>query len=331
MKLWTEKRTWVSRQAKSKLARLSTDDIDSILVIKHAAYGDLLCMRPFLVTLRQSFPKAKITLSTIEHYQRGTPDDLVDHVHILPTKHKSLMARFHAMRELGHHTLLFDLTESTPSFLLSLFTSAEFKVGYQHRSIHKFIYDVAILRAEYRFETETFLEQLHVLGLQYDWPPDYKMPITAINRSKPYVIYFPTASAKNKSWPAELFIQLIEQTARQYPQYDHIVLSGLADWEIEVANKISSELKTYQNVIKLAAGKDDASLIKGANALVANDTGIRHLAIATETPSVGIFFYATPFGYWPRFGGHQVVFERDGSVPSVNNVKQALGLILDLE
>ncbi len=331
MILRTEKRTWLSRRAKTKLARLSVDDIESILIIKHAAYGDLLCTRPFLVTLRQSFPKAKLTLSTIEHYQRGTPDDLVDRVHVLPSKNISFLNRLRAMRELGHHTLLFDLTESTPSFLLSLLTSADFKIGYQHRSVHKWIYDVAILRAEYRFEAETFLEQLHVLGLQYDWPPDYQMPVTAMSRPRPYVIYFPTASALNKSWPLELFAQLIEQTAQQYPQYDHIILSGLADWEIEIADKISSQLQASQNVIKLAAGNEDANLIKGAIALVANDTGIRHLAIATQTPTVGIFFYATPFGYWPRFGGHQVVFTPDGRTPSVNNVKRALCCILDLE
>ncbi|MCK4830921.1 lipopolysaccharide heptosyltransferase family protein, partial [bacterium] len=54
--------------------------------------------------------------------------------------------------------------------------------------------------------------------------------------------------------------------------------------------------------------------------LVSNDTGIRNAAIATETPTVGIFFSAVVFRYWPRGGIHEVVFHHDFSVPSVDEV-----------
>ena len=330
MKLWREKRTWIGKHAVARLARLTPESIESIAIIKHAAYGDLLCTRPFLVTLRKYFPRASLTFSAINHYRRGIPEDLVDRVHLIPGIHDPhrLVDSWRAMKQLGHHNLLFDLTESTPSFLLSKLTPADFKIGFQHRGFHKWVYDAAILRAEYRFEAETFLEQLHILGLQYDLPLDYAYPASAMQRATPYVVYFPTASAANKSWPAEYFIELIGQMAVQYAQYEHIILSGLAGWEIERATQMAGALTQHANVVKLAAGPEDASLLKGARALVANDTGIRHLGIALGTPSVGIFFHAPPFGYWPRFGRHEVAFEPDGGIPPVAHVKQALCRIL---
>ena len=331
MKLWRERHTWLARNATHKLSNIQHKDVKSIAVIKHAAYGDLLCTRPFLITLRQYFPQASITFCAIRHYTRGIPEDLVDHIYIVSGKkdQKGFWYKFNEYKNLGSHDLLFDLTSSTPSFMMSLLSPASFRIGFQHRNIHKLVYDVAIPRAEYRFEAETFLEQLNILGLQYELPLRYDLPVSAMHRPNPYVVYFPTASAINKSWPIGNFIQLIRQTAEQYPHYDHILLSGLAEWEFDLVDQAEKELSQHKNVFKLTASEKDASLIKGACALVANDTGIRHLGIAAGIPTVGIFFHATPFGYWPRFGRHEVVFERDGSIPGVDKVKQALCMILD--
>ena len=330
MKIWKEKRTWVGSRAASKISELSFEDVKSIAIIKHAAFGDLLCTRPFLVTLRRHFPNAKLTFSGISHYQRGIPDDLVDRVHILPSNQDkmSIYNRLRAYRTLGYHNLLFDLTESTPSFILSWLTPADFKIGYQHRSFHRWIYDIAILRAEYRFEAETFLEQLHPLGIQYDLPLKYEMPVSTAKREKPYIVYFPTCSTPKRVWPIERMSKLISVMAELYPDHEHILLSGLADWEVEIAKNMAQELSRYSNVNKLIASKDDAALIKGAQILVANDTGIRHLAIALGTPTVGLLCFYTPFGYWPRFGKHEVAFESDGSMPTVDSVKDAMIRIL---
>ena len=157
------------------------------------------------------------------------------------------------------------------------------------------------------------------------------MPVASAHREKPYLIYFPTCSTMDRVWPIERMVKLISEMAEAYPDYEHILLSGLADWEVSIADKMIDSLTEYKNVIKLAAGKEDAALIKGAKLLVANDTGIRHLAIAVGTPTVGLLCYTPPFGYWPRFGNHEVVYENDGGVPAVDSVKQAMIRILNIE
>jgi ADP-heptose:LPS heptosyltransferase len=70
------------------------------------------------------------------------------------------------------------------------------------------------------------------------------------------------------------------------------------------------------------------ALMKAAQCVISNDTGIRNLAISTETPTVGIFFSTIPFRYWPRYGRHIAVFNADGSVPSVTAVYQAIENVL---
>jgi ADP-heptose:LPS heptosyltransferase len=318
MKLWKEANTWQSNKAAEKLARLERTDIHSIAVIKHAAFGDMLLLRPFLIELRTAFPEARITLSVISHYLRGIPEDLVDRIHVVPStkEKKGIRYAFKIYKELGSQDLLFDLTASTRSFILSLITKAKFKIGFQYRSLHMFIYDIAIPRSTYRFEAGTFLEQLCPLGINFAWPPQFDMKVSPVIREKPYIVYFPTASSPAKSWPAENFSILIGKMAAELPHHEHIILSGISEWEKVVADDIMASLSEIGNISQLEAGPDDYALLKGAALLVSNDTGIRHLGIALGTTTVCIFFLIPPYRYWPRYGRHQVVYNQDASMPS---------------
>ncbi len=53
--------------------------------------------------------------------------------------------------------------------------------------------------------------------------------------------------------------------------------------------------------------------------LVANDTGIRHIAIASNTPTVGMFF-GDPYRYWPRYDIHEVALPELEGPPEVAEV-----------
>ncbi len=326
MRLWHETDTWQHPQARERLDPLTPEAVERIAVIKHAAFGDLLLLRPFLVLLRRHFPNARITLSVISHYQRGIPEDLVDRIHVVPgsKERKGWLATYRAYRELGPQDLLFDLTASTRSFIISRLTPARFKIGYQYRSVHKWVYHMAIPRSAFRFEAETFLEQLHPFGIQYELPLEFAMPVVAEPAKPPTVVYFPTASTPAKSWPTGHFARLICMASERWPDHRHVILSGLADWEQAQAEEILNGTGTPGNVVLQPAGENDAALIKGARLLVANDTGIRHLGIAVGTPTVCIFFSAPPFRYWPRWGNHQIAFRPDGCPPEPETVAEAM-------
>jgi|GEM_PF-487617 ADP-heptose:LPS heptosyltransferase len=341
MRLWIGKNTWVSRRALRQAASLELDQIRSVAVIKHGALGDMVLTRPMLRTLRDALPQARLTLSVVSHYQAGIPEELVDHVHVAQGNDRKASPGeiFRSFRSLGTHDILFDITASSRSFWITRLNRARMKIGYRHRGLERLLYDVAIPRAEYRFEAETFLEQAHILGFNYDWPLRYGQTVAPLSRQKPYIVYFPTASADYKCWPGERYAQLIDSMSRRWPAYEHILLAGLAPWEQERCRTIAAQLSPRDNVIHQQGDNDTPRLLAGASLVIANDTGIRNLSIALERPTVGVFFYAQyrglpncgaqPFGYFPRNQEHAIAFRPDGGVPEVAEVESYAERILN--
>lgn len=332
MKIWAAKQSWVSKNARKKADSLEKNKIKKIAVIKHAALGDLLQVRPMLITLREAFPNAEITLSVVTNYMKGIPEDLIDRIHIVKGNEKkySVKESFSSIKELGYQDILFDISATTRSFWVTKLNPASLKIGYIHRSLHRLLYDVAIPRAHYRFEGETFLEQVNTIGLQFDWPLRYDYPIPERIYNNPYIVYFPTASTPDRCWPPEYMKKLLVEMIDKYPGLDHILLSGLADWEKEIAQSIANTVGTHSNFKVLPAGPDDISLICHANIIIINDTGLRHLAIAANTPTVGIFpMSPNVFGYSPLFGNHKAVVADESGPASASKVAQAIGEIID--
>lgn len=88
------KGVWTSGKAKKELDRLNREDVKSIAVIRHAALGDMVLTRNFLLEAKKLFPQAKITLSVVSHYMRGIPEDIIDRLHILDSEVKTKMLSF---------------------------------------------------------------------------------------------------------------------------------------------------------------------------------------------------------------------------------------------
>ena len=324
MKLWFKSGAWASTKARQIAGALVPEEIKTVAVIRHAAVGDMVLTRPFLIELRRYFPNAKITLSLCSNYTRGAPSDLVDRLHVVygsDQRERTLKEQIARAKELGPHDLLFDLAATSRSFWLCKLTPAKLKLGFPYHVVQRYLYyDVTISRSDMRFEAENMLEMLNILGHATQYPPLFAMPVQAAQRPRPYMVYFPSASVCVKCWPHVSFAELVKQMAVRYSDHDHVVLEGIAEWES--IDEIMAAQNGRENVIGMKLDDFDAtvSLVKGASLLVGNDTGIRNIAIACETPTVGIFFVTEPFRYWPRYHHHEAAFTPDGKVPSVEQV-----------
>ena len=144
MLLWTALQTWVSKNAAQKAAKLERDKVKNIVVIKHAALGDMLLIRPMLISLRESFPNAKLTLSVVTNYMSGVPEDLVDRIHVSKGNEKrySFFETYKSYKELGEQDILFDISATSRSFWLTKLTPATLKIGFIHRGLHRLLYDM---------------------------------------------------------------------------------------------------------------------------------------------------------------------------------------------
>jgi len=332
MKIWAAPQSWISKHAREKAEKLDKNKVTRIAVIKHAALGDMLQVRPMLITLREAFPSAKLTLSVVTNYLKGIPEDLIDHLHIANgnDRKSGFKETLGSFKSLGYQDIIFDISATSRSFWITKLNPAGLKIGYMHKGLHRILYDIAIPRAHYRFEGETFLEQVNTIGLQYDWPLRYDYPIPDKTYQKPYIVYFPTASTFDRCWPPEYMVELITAMCNKYPDIDHLLLAGLAEWESEMAQSIAEKIGTHTNFKLLNASPDDFSLVCHAETIVINDTGLRHLAIVAGTPTVCIFPVSpNVFGYSPLFGNHKsVVADESGPAP-VSKVDQAINEIIN--
>lgn len=328
MKLWFKRGGWASRRASKAAASISPAAVKSIAVIRHAAMGDMVLTRPFLIELRRFFPNAKITLSLCSNYLRGAPEDLVDRVHVVygsDRKDVALKQQIARVRELGQHDLLFDLAVTARSFYTCLLTRAKLKISFPYKVIERHLfYDVTVQRSDFQFEADNILDMLRIFGHRVEYPPQFLLSAESYQHPRPYLVFFPSASTPTKCWPKGHFAELVDLLSKKHPEYDHIVLQGIAEWE--TIDEIVAPLAARENVIAMQLnGFDETlSLIEGAALLVGNDTGIRNIAIACETPTVGVFFATEPYRYWPRYGLHDAVFCSDAGVPGVKAVQHAV-------
>lgn len=329
MKLWFAKGAWASSKAEARLAGLEPEQVRRIAVIRHAALGDMVLTRPFLLELRKCFPNAHITLSLVSNYTRGAPEDLVDAVHVAygsDRKDMSLSAQIRRAKELGEQELIFDLAATTRSLWVCALNRATFKIGFPYSSLQRrLFFDAAVFRSDLEFEAETMLDMLRLLGFRIGRPLQFRLPGAASVRARPWLVYFTSASGEYKCWPRGHFAELLGRMAQRYPQVDHIVLEGIAEWES--IEEIMQSNREHSNVIamKLDSVEETIDLLKGTTLLISNDTGIRNLGIAAEIPTLGIFFATHPFKtvpyrYLPACGAHDIVFNHDGSIPAVDAV-----------
>ena len=325
---------FASKYARKYLANVKPEDIKKITVVRHAAIGDFMNIRPFLIELREFFPNATITLSVLKHYMYGIPEDLIDGVHVM-SRYKedgsktNLFTRIQEAKTLVPQDIIFDLTDSTITLLLTIMTNAKLKIGYPYRGIRRFFYDIATLRSDFVVEAQSVLHMLNILGANTKTPLVYGNEKKYPKENLKQIVYFAGASVENKCWEKEKFRSLIDRMSDKYLEYNHIILQGIGVNEKFL--EIYEPLKDKTNVLlqeKLSI-EDAMTFIAKSRCLVSNDTGVRNIGIALETPTIGIFFQIPPFRYWPREEKHDCVFNIEYSSPKIDVVYNATSEMID--
>ena len=332
MKAWVEKGAWISKSSRKKLARITHDSVRKILVIRHAALGDMLQTRPFLVECRRFFPKAHITLALISNYQLGAPIDLVDQVVVIPGRDQPKINWFDLLRiyrRMGSFDLLFDLACTSRSLMQSFLTSARFKMGFPYRPKF-FLFDVEIFRSEFNFEAELLLHFLSLLGHQSNYPVTYKLSERTIplQERNHQIGYFLSSSNPHRNYPEAKFLEIILKLSESYPHYEHVIIQGnQAHERFEDLFQELSEKRKVKNVFlrKPTPLAELQIFLEKLKYLVSNDTGVRHMAIALDTAGIGIFSITIPFRNRNVHDPKQLcIFEIDGSWPSSVRVLETI-------
>lgn len=329
MRAWIDKCAYLSRRGRRWLESTAPNEVRRILVIRQCAFGDYMAARPFLVELRRLFPEAHIVLATSSTYRYAAPEDLVDEVFVQETR-GSVVEQWRSLRALEPVDLLFDLADTSRSRLLTLMTPAAIKLGFPYRGVfNHLLFDVGLRRSNYHYEAEVLLDFLKVMGHKPRYPLDFAMPVHRPAGASRVIAYFPFASKAEKSLSLDAWSQLIDRAALEFPAYRHVLLEGhkaeeSGDFLAEVASRHANvEVQPRMPLEALGPWMAEVAV------LVCGDTGVRNLALATHTPTLGIFFRTLPYRYWPRYEScHEAVFLRSGEVPGRTDILQGLEELL---
>lgn len=330
LNIWCERGAYVSKKSRKKLMNFNPLKIKRITVIRQAALGDMIITRAVLIELKQFFPNAKITFSMVDNYLYGKPEDLYDKEHIVYRK-KGILEKIRSLKFKEKQDIIFDFANTSSSRQICMLNKALLKIGFPYRAIEqKLFYDICVFRSDFHFEGDIMLDALKILGHKPEYPLNYGFFNSHEKKNK--IVYFFGASTETKQYPKEMYYELINRLSKNHMNYEHILLEGVNP--NEKFDDIPEDLKNSSNVkIKNKLDLNELiSFLSECRLCVSPDTGVRNVAIAVHTPTVGIFYSTVPYRYWPRYeNGHDAAFNRNGEIPSVSEVENIVEKNLSTE
>ena len=288
---------------------------ERILIIRLSAIGDIVLATPLLRSLRRQFPSAQIDVVTkAEHAELLRYHPALNHLYeVKPAAGHS------GLRELGgrlrqqHYDVVLDVHKNFRSVYLT--RAARPRCVLRHK---KFIFRRWLLvRTKWNLLRgvpsirRRYLDAAAALGVVDDGGPPEIFWTAAAEASaeaalqaagwegkSPLIALAPGAGFFTKQWPAEYFAEVARELTRCGAFV--VILGGVQDTAL--ADGIQRVLT--QNHASLAGQTGlltTAAILKKCRALIANDSGLMHVAEAVGIPLVAIFGSTTrELGFFPQ-------------------------------
>jgi heptosyltransferase-1 len=296
--------------------------VQKVLIIRLSAIGDIVMASGLIPALKQRFPSAQVFwLADV-----GLTSLLEDHTEldaVIPwdkNAWRSLLKRGRLIalarevlllsKRLKEHDfdLVIDAQGLLKSGLLGWLSGAPKRVSfwgneYGHLFSHEVLkrdFNDLRMSSEYR-QIADFLgcdDSHYKLGLM----PSHNDRILArelisdrdFDSSKPIVAVAPFTTRPQKHWPVHYWPELIKRFVEN--GWRVVMLGGPTDYQL--ASSIESDANVSDCLLNLV-GKTSLiqsyAVIEKASALVGVDTGLTHMGVAANTPTVAIFGSTCPY------------------------------------
>lgn len=296
------------------MSRLLDEELTSVAIVRaRTGLGDLLCTVPALRALRGRLPRAHVALVTFAEMrpvvERLAPwvDELLPfpgHPDIpeRPPRHDAIDGFYAAVRArrfdaalqmYGANPAANEVTERlgarrTGGFFVPGTCSPDLRthLPYPH----------------HRHEVHRHLDLMRLLGagprgehLEFPVTRADEQAAAAVRRAhglrSPYALVHPGATSASRRWPASRFAEVGDGLARRGLR---VAVTGVAA-EAALATAVAARMnRSPANLAGETALGTIAALVRDAALVVSNDTGIAHLAIALNAPTVTVFLSGDP-------------------------------------
>lgn len=286
-----------------------------ILIIQTASIGDVILATPLSEKLHRFFPEAKIDLLVkkgMESLFKGHP--FLNSILTWEKKHaryRNLLRLLRFVRSNRYDIVVNCQRFAATGFLIGL-SGARIRTGFKrnplsflctHRIPHFFTHGTHEVERNLSL-IRSFTDESTTEPRLYPNAEDIDSITTYQNR--PYYTISPASLWFTKQFPAERWIELLDQIPRDCTAY---LLGSTADHTL--CEDIRGRSK-HPDVVNLSGGLtflQSAALMKEARMNFTNDSAPTHLASSINGPVTTVFCSTIPaFGFSPR-GDHAVIVE----------------------
>lgn len=281
-----------------------------ICVVHLNQIGDLVFSLPLLKSLRDSYPDAEIhsvIKPGIATLLKGSP--FVDRFIPKPGKARETLALMRSLRQ-NAYDLLITLARSEEAFLLTAWSGAKLKAGFR-----RFPWDRCLdVKGTVEGHNSPFnnARLLGRLGIPVTAPAYVGLlPVSPdecpVSVPGPYVVISAGASPRRliKAWDEEKFAGLIVELHARHGLTP--VLVGAGD-TVESNGKIKASVKAdprgtgieVHDLTGTLSLRALTALLMRSSLFVGIDSGVMHLASASDVPVVGLFGPTDPFYVGPQ-------------------------------
>lgn len=282
-----------------------------ILVTRLRYLGDVILTTPVLGVLRECFPAARLYYLVEPQYApvlRGHPD--VDGIIEARRSPAGMLAAIRSLRKL-RLTAAIDLLYNPRSALILRCSGIPVRIGGSRRRRH-YTHVFSVARGA-RSAIDHHLQALEPLGCRCDRGVlprvhlehrELEAGIEALARltGKPrrrVVAMHAGGTWPAKRWPAASFARLAQMARRSAGA---VVILVTGPGEERITSSIAAQAGAAVHVFPPMPLREVAAMLAACDAVVANDGGIMHLAVALGRPTVAIFGPTEP-GIWFPYAG----------------------------
>ncbi len=276
------------------------------MVVKNRALGDAIIGLGSLQYLRQLFPDAKLFYSIPEWTTPLFHNE--PNLQIIPLKLDSLSAwwsYYLNLKKLGPFDLIIELNQNgrTGKFFKFFSFTQNVPYGYHnhHRKDKTIILDQGMTKANLQRDLDGVYSVLkHYNFLKDSRVPNYldftpQMQVEATSKKNKIILGL-VATRETKMWPVDHYIKLIDLIDKQY---EFIIPLSNSELDQKIENKLKSfPPKSNVSILKIPL-KDLPKHFSEAKLYIGNDTGIKHLAIALNIPTISFFGPEEPLEWHP--------------------------------
>ncbi|MCT4640674.1 MAG: glycosyltransferase family 9 protein [Bacteriovoracaceae bacterium] len=286
-----------------------------ILLVRFSSLGDIVMQTSFASFLKQVNPNIEISFLTLKSFS-SILEKHKDIDHVISYEKESGLKDFLKLKKTLNSIdrerkvdFLIDLHGTTRSFLLKLMSFNIPYISVDKRRIERFLRintkKVNLLKRQKSIQLryiDDFIKLIcHDLTLKdisrrnvskFNLPLSYSTPVNHEDffvGFETYIVIAPVASFTNKRWPVEKFKKLIEMLVedKKYDSFGLVILAGPNDNYCEPLSQINDKRVVYlQGKTTLA---QSAGIIKKAQLVVGNDSGMGHIAESFGVPALTIF------------------------------------------